>query len=376
MARAGQVASDGSGRLAYGIAAGILTWAFPPSLVDEAVAAAGRTEQRSRSLSARTMVYHALAMWMYPSSGYEEVMRRLMLGLSRKHHWADDWRMPSPSALTQARQRLGPAPLRLLFRAVAPTVAGLALPGALEPIALDTLTLGLPDTTANREHFGACPRVRVTALGHCGTQAVLDAALTAPSAGEGGPARDLLRSLGKGALLLAELDTLSVELWRRAAAAGADLLWRAGPDWKLPVDRVLPDGSYLSRLAEPGPGAGAEPPVPVRVITYADCGGAVDRLITSVLAPADAAATRLIHAHHTRWRLTDTLGDLAPGGPSPIDVLRSRSPELVEQEIWAMLLMHHAVRGLLVDPRDLDGRAAAELAALVRTVRMIAPDCL
>uniref|UniRef100_A0AAU2JRZ1 Transposase domain-containing protein n=1 Tax=Streptomyces sp. NBC_00049 TaxID=2903617 RepID=A0AAU2JRZ1_9ACTN len=372
-------------RLADGIAAALLTWAFPPSLVDDVVAAAGRTEQRSRTLSARTMVYYVLAMWLYPSAGYEEVLRRLMLGLSRKHHWAHDWRMPSPSALTQARRRLGPAPLRLLFRTVAARAPEHALRGVRRPIALDVVTLGVADTPANREHFGtaptgaggAGPRVRVAALGHCGTRAVLDAALGPPALGEPDLAGDLLPALGKGSLLLAGLETLSVALWRKAAATGADLLWRAGADWSLPVVRVLADGSYLSRLAEPAaPGAAPAAALPVRVISYAGREGSVDRLVTTMLAPDEAAASGLIHAHRTRWRLSDTLGDISADGLPEVDLLRSRCPELVEQEIWAMLLIHHAVRGLLVDPRDPSRRSEEDPANPVRPVRLIQPDRL
>ncbi|MGW0364622.1 transposase domain-containing protein [Streptomyces sp. NPDC002990] len=384
MARAGHVASADSARPADGIIAGILTWAFPPALVDEAVAAAGRTEQRSRTLSARTMVYHALAMWLYPTAGHEEVLRRLMRGLSRKHGWARGWRMPTPSALTQARQRLGPAPLRLLFRTVAPRAVPQAPPGILRPVTLDALTLCVPDTSANRDRFGAAvsadrgivPQMRLVGLGHCGAHAVLDAAMGPLSLGPACLAVELLPSLGEGTLLLAELEALSVDVWRQAAATGADLLWRAGPDRALPVDEVLADGSYLSRLAEPGTPAAA--PVPVRVIPYSRSGrsGPAERLITTLLMPEEAAAAQLIQAHRGRWGLADMVEDILTGGVSGIELLRSRGPDLVEQEIWAMLLVHHAVHGLIVDAQDLESAAAEELAALAGTVRMAPPDCL
>ncbi|MFF1465144.1 transposase domain-containing protein [Streptomyces sp. NPDC058330] len=360
MARTGQVTSTETDRLTDAIAAGILTWAFPPSLVDEVVAAAGRTERRTRALMARTMVYHSLAMWLYPSYGHEEVMRRLMQGLSRKHRWVGGWRMPSPSALTQARQRLGAVPLRLLFRKVAPGAVPQTATGFRQPVTLDTLTLRVPDSPANRLHFGTAatadhgvvPQVRVAALGHCGTHTVLDAAVGPLPVGASCLALELLPSLGKGTLLLAELDALSVDVWRQATATHADLLWKAGPAWDLPVDEMLADGSYLSWLVEPDAPARAAA-VPVRVISYTGWSGSADRLITTVLTPDDAAAGQLVQAHHTRWGLADMLADIASGGPSRITVLRSRGPELVEQEIWAMLLVHHAVRGLIVDAQDL-----------------------
>ncbi|WP_309505928.1 transposase domain-containing protein [Streptomyces pyxinae] len=363
--RAGATVQEESGRLADRLITGTLTWAYPPALVDEMVAAAGRTEQRVRALPARTMVYHALAMWLYPAYGHEEVMRRLLRGLARKHAWARDRRTPTPSALAQARRRLGPVPLRLLFQEVARRSVPEPTPGRRRTVALDTLALSVPDTPANRRHFGTAPvpgrgrtpRALVATLAHCGTRQVIDAAVGTLPLGAPALALDLLpslTSLGSGTLLLGRLDTLSVDLWRQASATPAELLWRAGPEWSLPVDSALPDGSYLSRLSEPHGPSGAAP-LRVRVVPVApNRPGGADRLVTTLLGPEEAAAEQLRLAHHDRWGPADLLEDIVPGGLPGADMLRSRGPDLVEQEIWAMFLVHHAVRDMLADTQELE----------------------
>src|SRR5438270_66930 len=99
MPRAGQSAPAADGPLVDRIGIALLTWAFPASLVDEAVSEAGRTEQRSRSLPSRAVVYFCLAMWLYACDGYPNVMRQLVAGLRRKHRWAQPWTVPSTAAI-------------------------------------------------------------------------------------------------------------------------------------------------------------------------------------------------------------------------------------------------------------------------------------
>ncbi|MER8182849.1 transposase domain-containing protein [Kitasatospora sp. NPDC094015] len=376
MARTGQFAPVAGERLTDLLGVFALTWALPSAVVDGAVAAAGRTERRRRSLPARTVLYFTLAMWLYPSSGYGEVMRLLSAGLARKHRWVPPSPVPSTAAITKARQRLGPDPLRLLFERVAGPAAGPGAPGAFHRewrvLSLDTTLLDVQDSPANRAAYGVAgaplPQVRVVALAEGASRAVCAAALGAPGPAAAGltvpgpaalgpaaadPVRTVLGGLRPGQLVLAGHRTLTPELWTGARALGADLLWRAGPGLDLPVLRALEDGSYLSRLAGPAAGGG----VPVRVVecplpAAGRSGGAPvprpARLLCSILEPARAGAAELARLYGGRWRLEALLDELGAlrGGARP--VLRSKSPAMVEQEVWAMFLAHHAVRALVV----------------------------
>jgi len=95
--RAGQLKSVE--RLSDRVAIGVLTKAFPPSLVDDVVARTGRVQRRSRLLPARVVVYFVLAMCLFSGQGYEEVARLLTDGLQRMGRWRGDWTVPSTAAI-------------------------------------------------------------------------------------------------------------------------------------------------------------------------------------------------------------------------------------------------------------------------------------
>ena len=88
---------------------------FPPGLVDEVIAEAGRTQRRSRSLPARVMAYFAIGMALYSEGSYEDVLAQLSDGLAWASGWQDRYVLPSKSAIFQARARLGAEPLQALF---------------------------------------------------------------------------------------------------------------------------------------------------------------------------------------------------------------------------------------------------------------------
>ncbi|HTP16835.1 MAG TPA: IS4 family transposase, partial [Streptosporangiaceae bacterium] len=287
--------------------------------------------------------------------------------------------VPSEEALSNARARLGSEPLRLLFEKVAGPVA---MPGAagawwrgLRLVSLDGTTLDAQDEQANWQRFGgpstrtpegkrlrgAFPQVRLLALAECGTRALIAAAHGAFSTGEKTLARDLIGKLGEGMVCLADRNFACWELWRDAAATGAALLWRIGASFSLPVDDVLGDGTYLSRLKAPRRlrKDGAED-ITVRVIEYRleDEDGNVTEtftLITTLLDPDAAPARELAELYRARWEIETALGSLKTQMKGAGIVLRSKTPDGVVQEVWALLCAYQAVRELI--------SAAAALAA-------------
>ena len=169
MPRAGQVKRPAGERLPDRIAIGLLTATFPPELVDRVVAETGRVQQRSPLLPARVVVYYVLAMCLFFGQGYEEVARLLTDGLAYARRWQGPWQVPTTAAITRARARLGPEPLRALFAAVCQPLAAGATAGAFyrqwRLVAVDGTTFDLPDTVANAGFFGRPGRraVRVRA---------------------------------------------------------------------------------------------------------------------------------------------------------------------------------------------------------------------
>ena len=158
MARAGQQVLRGVGQLEDRISVGVLARAFPREAVEEVIDAAGAREQRNRVLPSWLTVYFVLALALFMDMGAGRVMRRLAGTLA----WAAQGitvTIPSEEALSNARARLGPVPLRLLFEKTAGLRgAGPGTPGAfwrgLRLVSLDGTTLDVQDTEANWEHFG------------------------------------------------------------------------------------------------------------------------------------------------------------------------------------------------------------------------------
>jgi Insertion element 4 transposase N-terminal/Transposase DDE domain len=349
-------------RLSDRIAIGLLTSTFPPELVDRVVAEAGRTQQRSRLLPARVVVYYVLAMCLFFGQGYEEVARLLTEGLGWARGWRGSWHVPTTAAITRARVRLGPEPIKALFAAACRPVATPATVGAFyrgwRLVAVDATTFDLPDTVSNVDFFGrpgsgrgngsgAYPQARVAAMAECGTHAVF-AATTGPlCTGETVLAQRCFGALGPGMLLLADRGLLSFDLWREAAATGADLLWRVKSVAVLPVIEQLGDGSYRSHIFAARDKRHTDP-ITVRVVEYTmPAQATVYRLITTIREPAAAPALDLAALYTQRWEIETSLDELKTHQGQPDMVLRSQTPSGVEQEIYGFLLVHYAIRTLM-----------------------------
>lgn len=384
------------------VALGVLTRLVPHELVDEVLVETGRQERRVRLLPARMVVYYVMALALFFGDGYEEVMRRLVGSLRQMGAWRQDWVVPSTAALTKARARLGPEPLRVLFERVAVPLAPPGLAGGWcagrRVMAVDGTNVDLADTQANIAEFGypsgggAFPQLRMVALAEAGTHAVTAVATGKARAGERALFVELLGEVRAGMLVLADRGFLSYELWGQAAVTGADLCWRAKSSTDLPVLEMLPDGSYISQLSDPVMAnkrrdqvrKRVRSPVEVpghrvRVIEYqvADRGGAVDtadtyRLVTTLLNPDEVPATELCSLYHRRWELESTFNEIKTSQRGTGIVLRSKSPPMVYQELYALLLTHYAVRELMLHAsQDDPGETELERLSFIRSLRLV-----
>ncbi|MFL6141939.1 MAG: IS4 family transposase [Labedaea sp.] len=246
-------------RLTDRISIGVLTRLFPRDLVDEVIAHAGRKEKRSRLLPAHVVVYYVLALALYFGEAYEEVIRRLVGGLRFLRNWSGEWKVPTTSAISQARARLGAAPMEALFRRVAVPIARPGSRGAWfrswRVMAIDGVILDVPDTPENNAEFehsksgrgeSAFPMVRLVGLGECGTHAIVSAALGTVSVGEQTLVPQLLPEVTPDMLILADRGFYSYKLYQAIIEIGAAVVFRATAKLVLPVLEVYPDGSYRS----------------------------------------------------------------------------------------------------------------------------------
>lgn len=369
MPRAGWVRPESDRRLSDLVSVGVLTRVFPPDLVDEVIASVGRTEQRHRSLPARVMAYFSIGMALYSQGSYEDVLAQLTDGLSWASGWQESYAPPSKSAIFQARARLGAEPLAALFEQVAAPLgtegmSGVWLAGR-RLVAIDGTCLDVADTEVNAEYFGragvnkgeraAFPMARVVALAECGTHAIFAANVGTYPESEAALTEPLMECLKPGMLLTADRGFFSYALWRKAIGTGADLLWRVRTDRTGPKPthlQDLGDGSWLAHLRQRHSAAARrEEPMLVRVIDYTIDDGrdnpASYRLFTTLLDPAEASAVDLAAAYTQRWEIEMAFDELKTHQRGPRTVLRSKSPDLVLQEIWGHLCCHYAIRSLM-----------------------------
>jgi Insertion element 4 transposase N-terminal/Transposase DDE domain len=351
-------------RLSDHISLGVIARAIPPARVRQVLAETGKASERERDLPAAVMVYYAIALALYMGSSTREVLRCLLEGL--RWLWgADAVRVAGKSGISQARSRLGEAPLRRLYEALVHPIATRASKGAWyrgwRLASLDGSCLDVADTEENRAEFGlpgasrgesAFPQLRLVALVENGTHVLFGARLGRTAEGEVTLARDVLGALRPGMLCLADRYFFGHALWQQAASTGADLLWRVKGNLRLPRETVLPDGSYLSTIypseADRRHRTGG---LQVRVVEYR-LEGIPDaeplyRVLTSILDPRRAPAAELAALYHERWEIEVALAELKTQLRGARVVLRSKTPELARQEVWGLLLAHFAVRGLM-----------------------------
>jgi Insertion element 4 transposase N-terminal/Transposase DDE domain len=352
-------------RLSDHISLGVIARAVPPGRVRRVLAETGKASERERDLPAQVMVYYAIALALYMGSGTREVLRCLLEGL--RWLWgAEAVKVAGKSGISQARSRLGEAPLRRLYEELVRPIAARATRGAWyrdwRLVSLDGSCLEVADTAENRTEFGvpgasrgesAFPQLRLVALVENGTHVLFGARLGRYAEGEATLARGALAAaLRPGMLCLADRYFFGHALWQAAASTGADLLWRVKGNLRLPREMVLPDGSYLTTIYPSAKDrrhrAGG---IRVRVVEYRLEGIAeaepLYRVVTSILDPAKAPAAELAALYHERREIEVALAELKTQLRGARMVLRSKTPELVRQEVWGLLLAHFAVRGLM-----------------------------
>jgi Insertion element 4 transposase N-terminal/Transposase DDE domain len=347
------------------ISLGVIAKYFPKEKVHAVLEQTGRASLRERDLPAHVVVYYVIALALYMRSSYREVLRCLLEGVQ----WLLDpsalVKVAGKSGISQARSRLGVEPVQALYEAVVTPVAEKRTKGAWywqwHLVSLDGSTLDVADTKENEEAFGrpgasrgnaAFPKIRFVALLENGTHVLWAARVDKYATDELTLAEKVVPALQKGMLCLADRFFPSHKLWQKAAATGADLLWRTRQNARLEIDQRLPDGSYLSRIyPSTSDRRNERKAIVVRVIDYrldkVPDAEPIYRLITTILDHKRAPAKELAALYHQRWEIETALDELKTHLRGAQIVLRSKTPELVQQEFYGLLMAHFAIRGLM-----------------------------
>ena len=347
------------------ISLGVIAKTFPDSTIAAVLARTGKASIRQRDLPAQVVVYYVIALALYMQSSYREVLRCLWEGVQWLRDPSAGVRVAGKSGISQARTRLGWEPVRQLHDELVKPIAMPVTRGAWyrswRLVSLDGSTFDVADVKANEEAFSrpgasrgtsAYPQIRFVSLVENGTHVLFGSQMDSYRTGEIALAKAVLARLGKGMLCLADRNFFGFELWQLARATGADLLWRMKKNMRMAREKLLPDGSYLSHVyPSERDWRHKTNGILLRVIDYRLEGieGAepIYRLATTILDPDKAPAQELAALYHERWEVETAFDELKTHLRGAKIVLRSKTPDLVRQEFYGLLMAHFAIRGLM-----------------------------
>jgi hypothetical protein len=347
------------------ISLGVVAKAFPLAAIHSVLAETKKASIRQRDLPAHVVIYYVIALALYMRSSYREVLRCLLEGIQWLRDPSVNLRVAGKSGISQARTRLGWEPVKQVHDQLVQPIAVRNTKGAWygqwRLVSLDGSTLDIADEQANEDAFGrpgvsrgssAYPQIRFVSLVENGTHVLFGSTMDAYAKGEITLAKEVLPNLRQGMLCLADRNFFGFELWKRAQATGADLLWRVKKNMRLACEKRLPDGSYLSRIyPSERDWRHKTNGIVVRVIDY-ELDGVADaepiyRLVTTILDHEKAPAKALAALYHERWEIETAFDELKTHLRGSQIVLRSKTPDLVRQEFYGFLMAHFAIRGLM-----------------------------
>jgi hypothetical protein len=378
---------SGTARLADYLTVGYLALQCPVREVRQTLERHGLQSQRQCAIPRDVLIYYVMMMVLYGNVAYEEVFQYVIEGLRRA--LGDETlakRSVTKGAISQARSFVGEAPFKDLYESqVTPhgpaDMAGVMFHGH-RIMALDGSTMDMPDEAANAKAFGyaqsqrgtsAFPLLRFVALVECGTHTLCHAKHGAFCEGEVTLAQAVLPKADASMVITADRLFYGYELWQMGLNTGAKLVWRVKKSLDLPREGELPDGSYLSHVYPDARSKRKKEKTLVRVVEYklrkAKAGespkeGEEDssyRLITNWTGEDAPTALELAELYHQRWAIEESLDELKTHLAARAIVLRSKRPELVKQEFYALLLAHAAIRRLMTQAAAQGGRSSTEL---------------
>jgi hypothetical protein len=370
------------------ISLGVIAKFFPLASIRAILEETGRASIRQRDLPAHVVVYYVIALALFMRSSYREVLRCLLEGLQWLTDPAVTVRTAGKSGISQARSRLGWEPMQKLYAAVAGPMAVEDTQGAWyrqwRLVSLDGSTLEVADTKENEEAFGrpaagrgtsAYPHIRFVGLLENGTHVLWSVQMSGCRSDENSLVQLALSGLKPGMLCLADHYYPGYELWQQARQTGADLLWRARKNLRLECEQRLPDGSYLSSIYHSRADAHRHRNgIRVRVIEYRlkdmPRSEPFYRLLTTLLDPRQAPARELAALYHERWEIETALDELKTHLRGSRIVLRSKTPDLVRQEFYGLMMAHYAIRGLMHEAA-LQGKQDPDRLSFVHAVHVV-----
>lgn len=375
-------------RLADFLTVGFLAMQCPLAKVRQTLEKHGAQSKRRRGLPHEVLVYFVMMMVLYADVAYEDVMRLVVEGLRALLGEAGlESTTVTKGAISQARGLVGEAPLRQLYEEQVRPHGPADMPGVMfhghRVMAIDGSTLTMPDEKSNSDYYGhlsggygdaAFPVMRFVGMTECGTHTICFAKHGTFKEGELTLAQSVMDHADKSMIVTADRGFCSYEFWQRGLRSGAKLLFRVKKTLSLPRIETLPDGSYLSEIYSNKNLRRKVEKTVVRVIEYA-LDGIPDaepsyRLITNWTGKGSPSAIELAALYHRRWTIEETFDEFKTHLADRKVILRSKRPELIKQEFYALLLTHAAIRKLMTEAADRTQQSAVDI-SFIHAVRVL-----
>lgn len=315
--------------------------------------------KRVRGLPNDALIYYVISMGIFMTQATQEVLKSLAEGIKLLNP-ENPLVVVGAAAIARARKRLGLAPLKALWEETSELIGKIGQKGCfyngLRLMALDGSILDVPDSPKNEAYFGkqnssrgkmAFPQLRFVALCECGPHSIYSVAVGKYLESENALAKLLLKDLSKSMLCLMDRLFFSFKFWQQASATGAELLWRVRNNLVLPIEKTLSDGSYLSSIYASEKDRRHEiNGIKVRIIKYhlSKQKKSDYVLMTTLLDEKAFPAKELAKLYPQRWEIELMFDEIKTHLKDGKTILRSKSPEMILQEFYGLLLAYRGVR--------------------------------
>jgi len=348
---------------------------IPVEWVSSALELSSQATIRRRRLPSDQVLWLVLGMALFRGEPVHEVARRLNIcaqGLASLD-------LPARSGISQARARLGADPVEDLFRKCGQHWGAERYPDddwkGLQVLAVDGALLRTADTPELRAHFGSgntgterqtpYPLMRLVALMNVRSHIMLDARLSPYRRGEMRLAEDFLEKIPDRSITLLDKGFWGADLLLSLTGNGTERHWLTPSRSTLVAEEVERYNAH-DRLLEMRVSPQArkkDPALPthwqVREVSY-EHQGKMKTVLTSL--PAAAYSTRAVaELYQERWEIELGFRDLKSSMQRNAVTLRSKTIELVYQEVWGLLLAYNIIRREASHAAVAYGRAPSEI---------------
>jgi len=331
-------------------------------LVRSTLKETGKERIRLRSLPNFILLYYIIALSMFIKCSTLEVHRLFfesiawMMRSRRESDIPEQSKPPliSKSAISQARSRLGSRPVEALFYNVLGEAIGRSeMARKYREWYLVGLSSGTMETVNNLDNYleftapecesenCSMPQIKYVSLVEHGSRLIFAANAGSCLLKRASLCSSIINRLTEGMLCLADKSFYSFDLWQEAISTGAKLLWEIGPDVQFSIGRDNPDSSCTVTLLPPKDNPDdfiGNPEVRMIACKFSQPISRRYLLITNLLDYKSSPAIDLAELVYHRLIMEETTDILRSHLNLDQIALRSKTPDLVRQEFYGLLL--------------------------------------